>query len=266
MGSETSFMALTKSEVERISKCIRDAQEHIYGAQGQIHRAQGLLNEANNLLSARTCGDAATTPTPVDNAAKVAEREDGNAAITSVAQEATIGEVGQMIPGIMSRTESAEAELKSIGNKINTDDTKSIDARKPTRPPRFTTTAMTDEQQAFLRSQLSYTRKTRNAIYFLKPVDHIALELPTYPSVITQPMDLGTIDTKLRSNEYASVQAFFDDIQLIVDNSLKFNGASHAITHAAYSMMAYVQERLKKYATTRKSSNASAEQQPERNL
>lgn len=260
MGPGNSFVSLPKSEIERINKCIRDAQDQIYGAQGQIYRAQGFLSEASNLLSARTCSEAATIPTPSADAEKVVEEKQGNFATTSEAQKAASSEAAQLISSIMPQTEGAEAESGTVETETDASHTKSVSEKKPARPPRFSTTPMTDEQQAFLRSQLSYTRKTKNAVYFLTPVDHIALKLPTYTTIVTQPMDLGTIDTKLRSNEYSSVQAFVDDIQLIVDNALKFNGPSHAITHAAYGIKTYVHERLKKYATKKQSNAASVTQ------
>lgn len=103
---------------------------------------------------------------------------------------------------------------------------------------------MTDTENAFLRTQIGYTKKKKDAAYFLRPVNYEALKLPTYPDIIKQPMDLSTVETKLRNNEYDSVQSCVDDLQLIVDNARKFNGPDHAITHAAYGMLEYVYERL----------------------
>lgn len=107
---------------------------------------------------------------------------------------------------------------------------------------------MTESQNAFLRTQIGYTKKKKDAAYFLRPVNHEALELPTYPDIIKLPMDLGRVEMKLRNNEYPSVQSCVDDLQLIVDNARKFNGPEHAITHAAYGMLEYVYERLEMMA------------------
>jgi bromodomain-containing factor 1 len=111
---------------------------------------------------------------------------------------------------------------------------------------KFSTSAMTTEQAAFLRFVLGNIKRTRHVSHFLNPVDYVALELPTYPDEIEHPMDIGTMNTKLYSNEYRSVQAFVDDLQLIVDNAKTFNGPTHNITHAAYAMLTYAHEKLDK--------------------
>ena len=57
-------------------------------------------------------------------------------------------------------------------------------------------------------------------------------------------MDLETIETKLESELYGSVQAVVDDLHLIVDNALNFHGPRHAVTEAANSMLAYIKRAL----------------------
>ena len=46
--------------------------------------------------------------------------------------------------------------------------------------------------------------KSESATAFLEPVDPVMLQLPDYLTVITQPMDLGTIQNKLNTSQYAS--------------------------------------------------------------
>ena len=45
--------------------------------------------------------------------------------------------------------------------------------------------------------------KMDSAVAFLEPVDPVALNLPDYLTIITQPMDLGTIQNKLNTSQYA---------------------------------------------------------------
>lgn len=61
---------------------------------------------------------------------------------------------------------------------------------------------------------------------FLAPVDFKLLNIPQYPIIIKNPMDLGTIKKNLKSHHYASVQDFIEDIQLVWDNCKKFNEVS----------------------------------------
>lgn len=69
--------------------------------------------------------------------------------------------------------------------------------------------------------------------WFLEPVDPVALNIPTYFSMIKRPMDLGTMDEKLQRGEYEAAKDFKADFELIVKNCATFNGDSHLVTGAA---------------------------------
>jgi len=58
---------------------------------------------------------------------------------------------------------------------------------------------------------------------FLMPVDWKALKLPTYPKLIKNPMDLGTVQQKLESGRYATVNDFAADVRLVWTNAKTFN-------------------------------------------
>ena len=108
--------------------------------------------------------------------------------------------------------------------------------------PRAST--LSNAQFKYCLSIIRTLKKQKDAAAFRLPVDPDALKIPHYPQIIKQPMDLSTVETKLRNNEYDSVQSCVYDLQLIVDNARKFNGPDHAITHAAYGMLEYVYERM----------------------
>lgn len=118
------------------------------------------------------------------------------------------------------------------------------DVQKP--EAKYPTTPVTATQKSYLLEKLKNTKKTKHATFFLNPVDPVALKIPTYPDVIKNPMDLGTVETKLKADQYSSVQAFADDLQLIVDNAAKFNGPQHVVTHAGNNMLAYTNNFMKK--------------------
>jgi len=71
------------------------------------------------------------------------------------------------------------------------------------------------------------------AFPFLKPVDWKALKLPTYPKIIKQPMDLGTVEMRLTSGKYSSVAEFAAQVNLIWDNAHAFNQDGSDIYDAA---------------------------------
>lgn len=58
---------------------------------------------------------------------------------------------------------------------------------------------------------------------FLAPVDPVALNIPKYHEIVTEPMDLGTIQTKLANNQYENGDDFERDVRLVFSNCYKFN-------------------------------------------
>lgn len=77
----------------------------------------------------------------------------------------------------------------------------------------------------------------RNRNTFNEPVDPVALGIPNYFSVIKKPMDLGTVMARLRSRQYATIKACFDDIELVFSNAMLFNHATHEVHKMARDLM-----------------------------
>ncbi|KAJ4422041.1 transcription initiation at TATA-containing promoter protein [Gnomoniopsis sp. IMI 355080] len=69
--------------------------------------------------------------------------------------------------------------------------------------------------------------------WFMEAVDPVALNIPTYHSIVKQPMDLGTMKDKLERGEYEAAKDFKTDFGLIVKNCVKFNGEDHTVSVAA---------------------------------
>jgi len=79
---------------------------------------------------------------------------------------------------------------------------------------------------------------------FLKPVDHVALEIPDYPQVIKKPMDLGTIRDNLRSNIYKTVLDFANDVRLTFKNAMTYNPAHHTIHQNSLKLLAEFESQM----------------------
>ena len=73
---------------------------------------------------------------------------------------------------------------------------------------------------------------------FQEPVDPVELNLPDYFDIIKEPMDLGTIKSKLENGEYDEEEdggggggmkfdALKRDVMLTFDNAIEFNGADN---------------------------------------
>lgn len=69
--------------------------------------------------------------------------------------------------------------------------------------------------------------------FFAEPVDPVAHGIPTYHQIITNPMDLGTVQAKMDANEIDSPEEFARLMRLIFDNAIKFNVDPGHIVHQA---------------------------------
>jgi bromodomain-containing factor 1 len=101
------------------------------------------------------------------------------------------------------------------------------------------TTQMTGSQNKFLLERIRNTKKIKVSLAFKDPVDHIALNIPTYPDFVKHPMDLSTMENKLKENRYSYVREFMADLDQMIENSELFNNKQHPVTQAGYNLRAY---------------------------
>uniref|UniRef100_A0A7S2RYW8 Bromo domain-containing protein n=1 Tax=Eucampia antarctica TaxID=49252 RepID=A0A7S2RYW8_9STRA len=74
--------------------------------------------------------------------------------------------------------------------------------------------------------------------FFGEPVDPVAQCIPTYHQVIKNPMDLGTVQTRLDAGEIESPEEFARIVKLIFENAMKFNiDATHVVHLAARDLL-----------------------------
>ena len=78
----------------------------------------------------------------------------------------------------------------------------------------------------------------KNTNIFNFPVDPVALKLVGYKEKITKPMDLGTIKTRLQCGQYyEDIESVFDDVRLVFNNAISFNGKTHFVGQVASEML-----------------------------
>ena len=75
------------------------------------------------------------------------------------------------------------------------------------------------------------------------------MELLDYPEVIKNPMDLGTVKSKLLSGKYKTYEEVFNDIQLIWDNCKLYNRAGSPITKICELMEKNAKGKIDKFRT-----------------
>ena len=97
-------------------------------------------------------------------------------------------------------------------------------------------------QTRFLSKVIKEISKDLHAAEFLHPVDPI--DNPTYPSLITTPIDLGAISEKLKSAQYHILGSLSADINLMVQNAETFNGPEDEITQDAIFLQSRFKEHL----------------------
>jgi len=76
-------------------------------------------------------------------------------------------------------------------------------------------------------------RKDPSSIVFLEPVDWRGLNIPNYPQIVKNPMDLHTLEENLKAQKYESLEAFLSDLDLIWANCKLFNQIGSPIYHTA---------------------------------
>lgn len=93
---------------------------------------------------------------------------------------------------------------------------------------------------------LNALKRNENSGPFLEPVDPIALGVPTYFDVIKNPMDLSTVEFKLKSHEYETPDEFIADVRLIWSNAMLFNPVGSDVYNMAEDMSIFLEDIWKK--------------------
>ncbi|OHS95946.1 Bromodomain containing protein [Tritrichomonas foetus] len=60
-------------------------------------------------------------------------------------------------------------------------------------------------------------------VFFLNPVDPEMDDLPDYHKIVTNPMDLTTVETKLNQSQYSSPTQWYNDMCLIYENAIRYH-------------------------------------------
>jgi hypothetical protein len=121
----------------------------------------------------------------------------------------------------------------------------------------FDSLTISSLQHRFCLSTIRSLKKLKDAGAFLRPVDPVSLNIPHYPSIIKNSMDLGTIERKLMSSNpskpdpnpnnprYYSAEEFVSDVRLVFSNCITFNGPDHMIAQAEKHVEPVFDEQIK---------------------
>jgi hypothetical protein len=67
-------------------------------------------------------------------------------------------------------------------------------------------------------------QRNQQAWIFAEPVNAESLNIPDYYTIVKNPMDFGTIKTKLKEMRYNNIKEFRDDMELVFSNCRLYNG------------------------------------------
>ena len=163
--------------------------------------------------------------------AKVARpREDDG--ISEPATKRSKTDIGESSPPVFKKPDLPDALTNANGMQSHV---RADFANAPTGP-----------QHKALLKLIGNVKRTKDATSFVAPVDPVALNIPSYPTIITRPMDLGTLEQNLKDRKYPSITALVSDFNLIVQNCETFNGPNHAITQSAHKMKASFDRQIEK--------------------
>ncbi|XP_069603364.1 transcription initiation factor TFIID subunit 1 [Ranitomeya imitator] len=94
-----------------------------------------------------------------------------------------------------------------------------------------------------LESIINDMRDMANTYPFHSPVN--AKVVKDYYKIVTNPMDLQTLRENVRKRMYPSREEFREQVELIVKNSILYNGPKHALTQISKEMLDLCDEKLR---------------------
>ncbi|PGH27280.1 hypothetical protein AJ80_00990 [Polytolypa hystricis UAMH7299] len=161
-----------------------------------------------------------------------------------------------MSPTKVSREREDDANEEPAAKRAKTDETSPSDTtfKVPDLPPASTSVvdsthpapAITKLQTKFLIRIIQTLKRVKDAVFFRDPVDYVKLNIPNYPTIIKEPMDMRTMEEKLKDDKYASVDAVVADFRLMVNNSTTFNGPDHPVAQQGRNLQKSFEKHLEK--------------------
>ncbi|XP_030378644.1 uncharacterized protein LOC115627159 [Scaptodrosophila lebanonensis] len=146
------------------------------------------------------------------------------------------GKVKKSLKVNTSRTMDAQMDAtNATATSISTGQSLSVKLKIPHRvQPEFLPRPglpgqYTNKLHYFKKHLLDEVVKKKFALDFMEPVDTVALQVPTYYTVIERPMDIGTIIKRVHNNYYRYVEEAISDFRLVLRNCFTFNCAGDVV-------------------------------------
>ncbi|CAK7330363.1 unnamed protein product [Dovyalis caffra] len=145
----------------------------------------------------------------------------------------------EKIRELKNRIESSDFQIRqpssNFSNKKQTSANKKVSGNKRPfpAPSNFNNLKRSNPENAQLMKTcsqiLSKLMKHKLGYIFNTPVDVVGLQLHDYYDIVKNPMDLGTVKSKLSKNLYESPRDFAADVRLTFNNAMKYNPKGHEV-------------------------------------
>ncbi|VIP00229.1 Bromodomain containing protein [Brugia malayi] len=111
-------------------------------------------------------------------------------------------------------------------------------------PPPGKPTRHTNQLEFMLKEVLKPAMRHKHAWPFMKPVDAVRLGLPDYHKVIKRPMDMNTIEKRLRNCYYYSAKDCMQDVMTMFNNCYTYNPPEYGVYMMAKNLEQYILSKL----------------------
>ncbi|VDM37719.1 unnamed protein product [Toxocara canis] len=111
-------------------------------------------------------------------------------------------------------------------------------------PPLGKPTRHTNQLEFILKEVLKPAMRHKHAWPFTKPVDAVRLSLPDYHKVIKRPMDMNTIEKRLRNVYYYSAKDCMQDIMTMFNNCYTYNAPEYGVYAMAKTLERFMLDKL----------------------
>ncbi|RGP76100.1 hypothetical protein FLONG3_5491 [Fusarium longipes] len=143
-----------------------------------------------------------------------------------------------MVPA--SKTETASNESAAPGQEMSR-----FSGLERWNDAEYKQQKLTAHQRREFRKVLGRVKKTKSGGHFKDSVPKLWPGLAeSYLAKIEKPMDLSEIDRTLRDAIYTTIGDFQNDLVLMYDNTLTFNGTLHEVTTSAFNAIRDIWENI----------------------
>lgn len=116
--------------------------------------------------------------------------------------------------------------------------------RRRTKTPAVRGETMDEDSMAGCKALMRVLFDHELSPPFHMPVDPVLHNVPDYFDVITNPMDFSTIERNLNKHQYADLEGFAADVQLVFGNAMTYNKLENPVHQAALKLREVFEERL----------------------